>query len=171
MTNVTRGLGTYLLLLWLEEDREIEIGRLGSLVFPRGYYLYIGSARGTGGLRARLARHCRRGNHPRWHIDYLCYHANLIEIWALESDQRLECLWAQQLAQFSQVRPLPHFGSSDCRCPSHLFHFREKPSPHQFAHSLPQENLPADLTILAQEVQLCKIGIKGGWMIQSAILA
>jgi len=158
MANVTRGPGTYLLLLRLEEDREIIIGRLGNLLFPRGYYLYIGSARGPGGLQARLGRHCRRGKHPRWHIDYLRGHVNLIEIWAVESEERLECLWAQQLAQLPPARPIPHFGSSDCRCPSHLFHFQEKPSPRQFAHSLPQTNLTADLeslSVLAREAQLC----------------
>ncbi len=152
---VTKEAGTYLLLLRLEEDREIIIGRLGSLFFPRGHYLYVGSARGAGGLKARLARHRRGTKYPRWHIDYLRCHANLVEIWAVESDQRLECLWAQQLAQLSPARPIPHFGSSDCRCPSHLFHFREKPSHRQFAHSLLQANLPANLLILAQEAQLC----------------
>ncbi|MFQ5885830.1 MAG: DUF123 domain-containing protein [Anaerolineae bacterium] len=155
MASVTKGPGTYLLLLHLEEDREIEIGRLGSPFFPQGYYLYVGSARGPGGLRARLARHCRRVKHPRWHIDHLRGHASLVEIWAVESDERLECLWAQQLAQLSPARPIPHFGSSDCRCPSHLFHFREKPPHRHFALSLPQANLLADLTILAQETQLC----------------
>jgi len=64
MANLTKGPGTYLLLLRLEEDREIEIGRLGSLFFPRGYYLYVGSAMGPGGLVARLARHSQRGKHP-----------------------------------------------------------------------------------------------------------
>lgn len=158
MANFTRGPGTYLLLLRLEDDREIAIGRLGTLLFPRGYYLYIGSARGPGGLQARLARHCRRGKHPRWHIDYLRGHANLIEIWAAECDERLECFWAQQLAQLSPSRPIPHFGSSDCRCLSHLFHFREKPSRRQFAHPLPHANPLTKLEylpILAQEAQLC----------------
>jgi len=149
MTNVTKRPGTYLLLLRLGEDREIEIGRLGSLLFLRGYYLYVGSARGPGGLQARLTSHCRRAKPPRWHIDHLRGHANLIEIWAVESDERLECLWAQQLAQLTPARPIPHFGSSDCRCPSHLFHFREKPSHRQFAHSSPQTNLPADLECLS----------------------
>jgi len=144
MANVTKGPGTYLLLLQLEEDREFAIGRLETLLFPRGYYLYVGSARGPGGLQARLARHCRGAKHPRWHIDYLRGHANLIEIWAVESEERLECLWAEQLAQMPQARPIPHFGSSDCRCPSHLFHFREKPPPRQFAHSLSQANLLAN---------------------------
>lgn len=127
---MTKVPGTYLLLLWLEGDKEIAIGRLGNLLFPRGYYLYVGSARGPGGLQSRLAHHCQRGNHPRWHIDYLRGHANLVEIWAAESDERWECLWAQKLARLSKAYPIPRFGSSDCRCPSHLFHFREKPSPH-----------------------------------------
>lgn len=149
MADVTKGPGTYLLLLWLEDDSEIEIGRLGSLFFPRGYYLYVGSARGPGGLQARLARHCRRGKHRRWHIDHLRCHADLIEIWAVEYEERLECLWAQQLAHLSPACPIPHFGSSDCRCPSHLFHFKEKPWHRQFADSLPQANLLANLESLS----------------------
>lgn len=155
MANVTKGPGTYLLLLRLEEDREIETGRLGNLFFPRGYYLYVGSARGPGGLRARLARHRGKAKHLRWHIDYLRCHANLIEIWAVESHERLECLWAQQLAQLSPARPIREFGSSDCRCPSHLFHFPERPSPRRFTDSLLRASLPADLTILAEELPLC----------------
>lgn len=150
MIDVTKGRGTYLLLLQLEEDREIAIGRLGTLYFPHGYYLYLGSARGPGGLQARLARHRRKAKEPRWHIDYLLFYAHLIEIWAVESDERLECLWAQQLARFSPGWPTAHFGSSDCRCPSHLFHFRERPLPRLIAHLLPQANLLSDLTILAQ---------------------
>ncbi len=155
MASVTKGLGTYLLLLRLEEDREVIIGRLRSLFFPRGHYLYVGSARGAGGLAARLGRHRRGTKHPRWHIDHLRCHANIIEIWAVESEERLECLWSQQLAQLSPARSIPGFGSSDCRCPSHLFHFREKPSHRQFAHLLPPANLPDNLIILAQEAQLC----------------
>lgn len=155
MANMTKGPGTYLLLLRLEKDIEIEIGRLGSLFFLRGYYLYVGSARGPGGLRARLAHHRQKAKHPRWHIDYLRGHANLIEIWAVESNERLECLWAQQLAQLSPAQPIREFGSSDCRCPSHLFRFPERPLPRQFADSLLRANLPADLTILAQELPLC----------------
>lgn len=146
---MTKGPGTYLLLLRLEEDREIEVGRLGKLFFPWGYYLYVGSARGPGGLRARLARHCRREKQPRWHIDYLRYHAHLVEIWTIESDEPLECLWARQLGQLSSARPIPRFGSSDCRCPSHLFHLKEKPSHRQFARSLPPANPPTRLEHLS----------------------
>ena len=37
----------------------ISIGRLGQQHFPIGDYFYVGSARGAGGLRARVGRHLR----------------------------------------------------------------------------------------------------------------
>ena len=49
--------GTYALVLQLERQEEIAIGKLGTFTFPAGYYLYVGSALGPGGLEARLARH------------------------------------------------------------------------------------------------------------------
>jgi len=53
--------GTYALLLKLDKQERITVGRLGTFDFPAGYYLYVGSALGPGGLQARLARH-RRDN-------------------------------------------------------------------------------------------------------------
>ena len=53
--------GTYALLLRLDKQERITVGKLGTFDFPVGYYLYVGSALGPGGLRARLARH-RRGS-------------------------------------------------------------------------------------------------------------
>jgi len=41
-----------------------------------GYYIYIGSAFGPGGVRARMLRHLRADKPKHWHIDYLrefCY--------------------------------------------------------------------------------------------------
>jgi len=160
MATWTKGPGTYLLLLRLEEDREIEIGRLGSLFFPPGYYLYAGSAMGPGGLVARLARHSQRSKHPRWHIDYLRYYANLVEIWAVESEVRLECLWAREIARFSPARPVPHFGSSDCHCPSHLFHFVEKPSPRHFPSFVSSKSLC--------QFKILHIGTRSATMLKSA---
>ena len=70
--------GTYALVLHLECTEEITVGKLGMFTFPAGYYLYVGSALGPGGLEARLARHRRRGKKLRWHIDYLLEHAQLV---------------------------------------------------------------------------------------------
>jgi Uri superfamily endonuclease len=66
------------LVLRLDTPQTIAIGRLGSIDFPVGWYLYVGSAHGPGGLHARLARHRRRlGGTKRahWHVDYLREHA------------------------------------------------------------------------------------------------
>lgn len=40
------GKGTYSLILELERDQYIEIGKLGKFLFKKGYYVYNGSALG-----------------------------------------------------------------------------------------------------------------------------
>ena len=60
---------------------ELRIGALGVKVFPRGNYLYIGSAFGPGGIKARLRHHLFSTAAPRWHIDYLKACGNIAEIW------------------------------------------------------------------------------------------
>jgi len=51
--------GTYALILVAEEQQSAEIGKLGALDVQPGFYVYVGSARGPGGLKARIARHTR----------------------------------------------------------------------------------------------------------------
>jgi len=51
--------GTYALLLELDQQTVITVGRLGTCSFPAGSYVYVGSALGSGGLSARLAHHRR----------------------------------------------------------------------------------------------------------------
>ena len=63
--------GTYALLLRARSGGRIQIGRCGSLAVRPGWYVYVGSAFGPGGLRARLRHHCRLAERPHWHIDYL----------------------------------------------------------------------------------------------------
>ena len=121
--------GTYALVLQLERQEEITIGKLGTFAFPAGYYLYVGSALGSGGLEVRLARHRRRDKKLHWHIDYLLEYAQLVEVWSAASTEKLECLWAQAARQLpGSETPVPGFGSSDCRCPSHLIYLVGKPS-------------------------------------------
>lgn len=125
--------GTYALILLLKRKKEITVGKLGTFAFPAGYYLYAGSALGPGGLEARLARHHRRHKKPRWHIDYLLEHAELIEVWSTVSPDRLECLWAQAAQELPGSKiPVPGFGSSDCHCSSHLVHLARKPTYEEF---------------------------------------
>jgi Uri superfamily endonuclease len=51
--------GTYALLLSSAADGVIRVGRLGDLRLQPGFYVYVGSALGPGGVRARLAHHMR----------------------------------------------------------------------------------------------------------------
>ncbi len=119
--------GTYVLLIQLESGEEITVGRLGTFSFPAGYYLYVGSALGSGGLAARLARHRGSDKRPRWHVDYLLAHGHLLEIWQASGQERRECLWAAGARKMGGAMPVPGFGSSDCRCPAHLIYFAAKP--------------------------------------------
>jgi Uri superfamily endonuclease len=111
--------GTYVLIVRVDQPLRLAIGRLGSVTFSSGYYAYVGSAHGSGGLRARLGRHLRADKPLHWHIDYLTAAAPITAIWLRVSPERLECTWAQEIIAWGTV-PIPHFGSSDCACPAHL---------------------------------------------------
>lgn len=122
------GRGTYILLLKLSTSHKIGIGKLGSFMFPAGYYAYVGSAFGPGGLAGRLAHHFRLSENPHWHIDYLRRYAGIEHVWVNEDEIKREHLWAIQLTHFPGAQiPVPGFGCSDCTCTSHLFYFEEKP--------------------------------------------
>ena len=119
--------GTYLLLFVCSNKVEISIGRLGRMVTKPGYYLYVGSAYGPGGIKARVRHHQRIASRPHWHIDYLRAVTALVDTWCVYGLRR-EHEWAHSLMQSeAATAPLNGFGSSDCSCVTHLFHFRRKP--------------------------------------------
>lgn len=120
--------GTYGLLLHLPESQQITVGRLGDFAFTAGYYLYLGSALGSGGLAARLKRHLRAEKDPFWHIDYLRQVGVVTAVCWLQSPERYEHEWAAAAQQLPGATiPAPRFGASDCRCPAHLFQFDQPP--------------------------------------------
>ena len=113
--------GIYALILYLNQTRQQQIGRLGTFTFFPGSYLYIGSARGPGGIAARVGRHIQnaRAKRRHWHIDWLRAITEPIGvIWTHASDA-LECNWAQSFSTLSRREP-GGFGASDCGCPGHL---------------------------------------------------
>lgn len=138
-------IGSYVLALSLDQAQTITIGRLGRLQMPAGWYLYSGSARGPGGLAARLGRHRRRlgpGKRVHWHIDYLRERATWGGAWARHTSERLECLWAEALRQLPDARSVvPGFGASDCRCPGHLVYLPELPDEDWFATTLSADRI------------------------------
>jgi Uri superfamily endonuclease len=120
---VKRLRGTYALLVELDQSTVMAVGRLGSYCFPEGCYVYVGSALGSGGLAARLARHRRSDKKLHWHIDYFLRHAHIVGVETDDSGRRLECAWALALTRMPESRVIaPGFGASDCACLSHLIY-------------------------------------------------
>ncbi len=129
--------GTYVLVLECTQEGRARIGALGTLALRPGFYAYAGSARGPGGLAARIARHARRARHPHWHVDYLRRRTRLVEVWFAASGDVLEHRFAAALASAPDaVVAMDRFGASDCRCPAHLFRFAGRPDAAAFADRL-----------------------------------
>ncbi len=116
--------GAYLLLNRLDKDKKIAAGSSGPTIFKQGHYVYVGSARRN--LGKRVARHTRKRKQKRWHIDFLVEKAaKVIPVPIIGSDD-LECDLAGDLRRIADS-PVKGFGSSDCRCNSHLFFFAGNP--------------------------------------------
>jgi Uri superfamily endonuclease len=114
--------GSYVFALALDRARQLSIGRLGCFRLEPGIYLYVGSARGPGGLAARLGHHWRRAERPHWHIDYLRRAGRPVGAGLRRGRAAVECRWAARLATMPVARAGPAgFGASDCRCVTHLF--------------------------------------------------
>ena len=111
--------GTYAILMALGSDSVLDVGALGSILFPSGRYCYVGSA--MGGLDQRISRHLSREKRARWHIDVLTLAADSAEAYESYPDPVPECELAR-MAEESGMEPFaPGFGCSDCRCRTHLF--------------------------------------------------
>ncbi len=125
--------GTYALVCASESRQVIEVGRLGRFEMRPGWYLYVGSAFGPGGIRGRIEHHRRTAVHPHWHIDYLRLHARLEAVWFTCDRSPREHLWAR-VASVAMKGAIHRdgFGSSDCDCGSHLFYFSERPRLRSF---------------------------------------
>jgi len=116
---IPRPTGSYALVLRLPSRRKIQVGKLGLVEFPRGNYIYFGSP--LGGLDARVARHLGNDKKLHWHADYLSAEVPWEYAWQLADGRRWECVWAAAAMATPGVDlPAPGFGSSDCRCRSHL---------------------------------------------------
>ena len=113
--------GAYAILLRLPGRLTVALpGQLETVLQP-GWYLYCGSARGPGGLKARIARHLQSEKKIRWHIDRLTTIAATRLALPFAGDLT-ECALADKaFATGGFSIPVPGFGSSDCRtCRSHL---------------------------------------------------
>jgi Uri superfamily endonuclease len=114
--------GSYALILQSHSTASVQIGRLRQIDIHPGYYICVGSAFGPGGVRARVLRHCCMNKNKHWHIDYLREFAAPLAVWISYETEKLEHRWAQIFYKASEMTPIQGFGSSDCKCYSHLFH-------------------------------------------------
>ena len=157
--------GTYALLLQATRRTVIQVGRLGRLDVRRGFYVYVGSALGPGGVSARVSRHLSDHKRRRWHVDYLMDVAQIKEVWYTHSMKRREHEWAEALARFPGGSvPIRGFGSSDCACPAHLYYFRTRPSAGMFAVESGDREHPREMTPVydttAQQTKVVSVRIQ-----------
>lgn len=121
--------GSYALIFKCEKRSDVKVGSLGILRLEPGYYAYVGSAFGPGGVSARINHHRQISQRPHWHLDYLRSSFQLVEYWYTNDPRQREHQWAAQLSVLRGVRqPFAGFGASDCDCHTHLFRLGFKPS-------------------------------------------
>jgi sugar fermentation stimulation protein A len=119
-----RDSGSYIIILNIRDDIDISVGKLGTIHFPKGFYLYVGSARRH--LTQRMERHLRKRKNFFWHIDYLRNHTDQCMALPIRSSEPLEHELAKALSTISHWH-IPGFGSSDCFCETHLFGMHNNP--------------------------------------------
>jgi|ETNmetMinimDraft_21_1059911.scaffolds.fasta_scaffold00610_2 Uri superfamily endonuclease len=107
---------SYQLFIALSQATEIQIGRLGLFKFPKGTYVYTGSAKRS--IDERIARHLSKDKNLHWHIDYLLANDQAKIIKVIQSEFE-ECVLNAGTKGGIIVKG---FGSSDCKegCKSHL---------------------------------------------------
>ncbi len=111
------------MFLQLKKQVEVKIAK-EKIVLLAGYYFYVGSAFGSGGLRARLSRHLRNKKKIHWHIDQLTsLKETVIKGIMINLRAKNECLLSQIMHSIAELEPITNFGNSDCRanCQSHLY--------------------------------------------------
>jgi sugar fermentation stimulation protein A len=114
--------GAYILLVDLEDEVEVTVGRLGPLRLRPGRYAYVGSARR--GLKGRVRRHLRKAKRVRWHIDYLTLAAQRVHAILIPARDPPECFLGRSLQRIAEG-VVKGFGAGDCSCPSHLAYLGE----------------------------------------------
>ncbi|MBY9001934.1 MAG: GIY-YIG nuclease family protein [Candidatus Heimdallarchaeota archaeon] len=115
--------GTYLLYIQVSEILLITI-KERKIPIEEGYYLYVGSAYGSGGLASRLHRHLRKKKKNHWHIDKITTSTKTsINGILVLAEQKVECTLSKILSGIENVIAIKEFGNSDCKknCMSHFF--------------------------------------------------
>ncbi|WP_071394468.1 GIY-YIG nuclease family protein [Bacillus tuaregi] len=114
----------YAIHLNLVESKQITVGKLGTFTFQKGTYIYVGSAKRN--ITQRIERHVKINKKHHWHFDYLRPFGTITRIITYDNSLR-ECELAENIRKEKMAAiPINGFGSSDCKCKSHLLFIEEK---------------------------------------------
>jgi len=117
--------GTYALIFQANQKFTCKVGKHGDFEGRPGSYIYVGSAFGPGGVRARIIHHLKLSLKPHWHLDYIRPYIQPVAVCYNYSSNRHEHRWATVVSKMAEAQYVMYkFGSSDCTCPSHLFYFQ-----------------------------------------------
>lgn len=112
-------------VLKIKKDRRtrINVGAIGELTFPEGWYGYVGSSRTEDFKRVNRHVELSEGekNTRHWHIDYLLNEQDTEIVGYFRSRSAKEC----DVACGIDLDRIKNFGSSDCGCSSHLVYSEE----------------------------------------------
>ncbi|MEM3586660.1 MAG: GIY-YIG nuclease family protein [Candidatus Jordarchaeaceae archaeon] len=124
--------GVYSLLIQLEAETLIQVGKLGKIRFPPGFYVYTGSAMGNGAssLKGRIMRHLSSEKKNFWHIDYFLSSrfSKVLGVVFAETAKNMEHDVVHILKDNAEV-VCRKFGACDCKkgCVSHLLYLTKNP--------------------------------------------
>jgi Uri superfamily endonuclease len=117
------GPGAYMLMLDIPRSVPLRITTLPRIHLPPGRYAYVGSAKGPGGIRARVRRHLRTPKKAHWHVDQLTAAGAVVEVTAHAEAHECDIV-DRLLRRKGTITPVAGFGSTDCkRCKAHLIAF------------------------------------------------
>ena len=107
------------MLLSINKGINVGVGALGVKHIEKGVYAYVGSAQNC--LKKRVERHLRRKKRKFWHIDYLLdsEDVRIFKVFVMEVGKAEECKMSNIIGNYGIS--IKGFGSSDCKCESHLF--------------------------------------------------
>ena len=104
----------------MSKSKKIKVGNLGTFLFQRGNYLYVGSARKN--IMKRIERHLRKTKKKFWHIDYLLQYAEVRNVWVCSASEEEI---AANLSKKMEI-PVKKFGASDTKSKAHLFYCKTR---------------------------------------------
>ena len=139
--------GCYCLIIHVNSDSTIKIGRLGLIKFHKGYYIYVGSAMNS--LESRIKRHLSSEKKLHWHVDYLLKKSVITDVIYNVSTEKIECKLSKYIS--NHAKSIENFGCSDCDCNSHLYYFKNRNEAIESVKNA-YDSIAMDFNILENEI-------------------